>query len=127
MALPHISSLPNASVNECTLILDLLFEQCGQLHELSVPLLRTQRFPTIDDLVRAVGAQLLALADSWSASDREKLDAILSAHPRLGEKKTSEQSSVEQAQLHTGGSDAAAALAQCNRVYEETFPGLRYV
>ena len=127
MALPEASSLPDISVEKCTGILDLLFEHCGHLHGVSLRLLQTQRFKTYDDLIREVGNQLRVLADSPSAGDRAKLEAILSAHPRLGEKRTSEQSSVEQAQLHTGGSDAAAALMQCNREYEETFPGLRYV
>jgi len=61
-------------------------------------------------------------------SDHKWLEAILSAHPRLGEKKVeSEQSRKEQAQLNQGGSEEAGKLAEFNRKYEERFPGLRYV
>ena len=68
------------------------------------------------------------LAESKSASEAEQLDKILSAHPRLGETKVdSAQSRAEQAQLQTDISGQQDRLQALNRVYERTFPGLRYM
>lgn len=112
-------------------MLDTLFEPCQQLHTLSLELLQSQKFGSYDELAAAVGEQLTDLYRSRLESDTKWLDAILSAHPRLGEKKVeSEQSRREQAQLNQqggGGAEEAERLAQMNRTYEETFPGLRYV
>ncbi|KAK4946729.1 hypothetical protein LTR10_014231 [Elasticomyces elasticus] len=126
--LPPISTLPSLDTEERAKVLDLLFEPCQQLHTLSVSLLREKTFSSYDELIDAVGKQLFDLYESNLESDTKWLDAILSAHPRLGEKKVdSEQSRNEQAQLNQGGSEEAQLLADMNRKYEETFPGLRYV
>ena len=109
-------------------MLDTLFEPCRQLHTLSVSLLREKTFSAYDELINAVGNQLRGLFESDLESDAKWLDSILSAHPRLGEKKVdSEQSRKEQAQLNQGDPNEAEKLAELNRKYEETFPGLRYV
>ncbi|ETI21260.1 hypothetical protein G647_07605 [Cladophialophora carrionii CBS 160.54] len=127
-SLPPISTLPSLDTEERARILDLLFEPCTQLHTLSVSLLHEQKFSSYSDLVDAVGKQLQDLRQSDLESDRKWLEAILSAHPRLGEKKVdSEQSRQEQAQLNQGGSDEADKLADLNAKYEDKFPGLRYV
>ena len=127
-ALPNVASVPGLATPEKTRILDLLFEPCLQLHELSVPLLRDRTFDSYESLIAAVGQQMSSLAASHVASDGHMLQGILSAHPRLGEKKVhSQQSSAEQAQLHAGDQEQMLALAQCNHDYEEAFPGLRYV
>lgn len=125
--LPALSEIPSLPTEDIGGILDLLFEPCPSLHALSVPTLRGTVFSSYDDLISNVGKQLGDLCQSASAADMETLDSILSAHPRLGEKKiTSEQSSQEQAQLQ-GSKAEADQLAGLNAQYEQAFPGLRYV
>ena len=126
-SLPDVTSVPSLSTAERATVLDLLFEPCTQLHDISVGLLQDNTFEDYNGLITAVGVQMSRLLASSDALDRERLDEILSAHPRLGEKKTGAQSSAEQAQLHTGGEEQVAKLAQCNQDYEKAFPGLRYV
>ncbi len=127
-SLPPLPSLPSLGAGDRAHVLDLLFEPCTQLHTLSVGVLREQEFSSYSDLIDAVGKQLQELHQSNLESDHKWLDTILSAHPRLGEKKVdSEQSRKEQAQLNQGGSEEAEKLAELNRKYEERFPGLRYV
>ncbi|EXJ84475.1 hypothetical protein A1O3_05143 [Capronia epimyces CBS 606.96] len=127
-SLPPISGLPSLDAEQRAEVLDTLFEPCQQLHTLSVSLLREKTFSSYDELIGAVGSQLKELYESDLESDTRWLDSILSAHPRLGEKKVdSEQSRKEQAQLNQGGPEEAQKLAEMNRKYEETFPGLRYV
>src|SRR2546423_12086270 len=105
--LPPISAVPTLDAEERAAILDLLFEPCTQLHTLSVSTLREQTFQSYDELVAAVGKQLRALFESELKSDQVWLNAILNAHPRLGEKKVeSELSRKEQADM--GGSGPGA-------------------
>ena len=128
--LPPVADIPSLEVEERAQILDLLFEPCTQLHTLSVTLLRERSFDDYDALITAVGDQLSELEKSELESDKKWLAAILSAHPRLGEKKAetvSEQSKKEQSQLSQGSEDEKEKLAELNRLYEATFPGLRYV
>ena len=127
--LPLITTLPSLPTAQLAAILDHLFEPSVPLHTLSVDLLRDQPFSSYDDLVASVGVQLTHLAESTSTSDSKWLESILSAHPRLGEKKIdSTQSKAEQAQLASDdvgtGQDK---LSELNATYERTFPGLRYV
>jgi 2-oxo-4-hydroxy-4-carboxy--5-ureidoimidazoline (OHCU) decarboxylase len=129
-ALPSISSLPSLPTERRAHILDTLFEPCTQLHTLSVATLHDNAFPDYASLVSAISDQLTFLLNSSSTSDSEWLNAILSAHPRLGEKKVdSELSRREQAQLQEGGGggEKGEELTLLNRQYEERFPGLRYV
>jgi 2-oxo-4-hydroxy-4-carboxy--5-ureidoimidazoline (OHCU) decarboxylase len=126
--LPDIATVSSLDVEQRAQILNTLFEQCTQLHTLSVSLLHEQTFPSYNGLIDAVGKQLYDLQASNLESDQKWLDAILSAHPRLGEKKVdSEQSRKEQAQLNSGGEGEAKKLAELNQKYEKRFPGLRYV
>jgi len=127
-SLPPVSTLSHLGDAELKKALDLLFEPSPPLHALSLPVLRTTTFPDYDTLIGAVNAQLTALASSGKKEDGERLEGILCAHPRLGEKKVeSEQSRAEQAQLQQGAEAEGEELARLNRVYEERFPGLRYV
>lgn len=127
-SLPPITTLSHLSDSELCTVLDLLFEPSPPLHTLSLPVLRSTTFPSYDALIAAVSAQLTALATSSSEKDIKKLSEILCSHPRLGEKKVdSEQSRAEQAQLQKGGDGEKEELARLNGVYEEAFPGLRYV
>ena len=147
--LPPISTLLSLPAQTRAQILDLLFEPCPALHTLALPLTSptsatvgsstTEPFASYDDLIIAVGTSLNALVESTSSSDRQWLDTILAAHPRLGEKKVdSALSSAEQAamaaasasQESTSKADAeeeAEELARLNDEYEAAFPGLRYV
>ncbi|KAF2264796.1 hypothetical protein CC78DRAFT_220258 [Lojkania enalia] len=127
-SLPPISTLPRLPNTSLSQILDLLFEPSPPLHALSLPVLRSTTFPNYDTLISAVNAQLNALVSSDKPEDVGTLSEILCSHPRLGEKKVeSEQSKKEQAQLQTGAEGEKEMLAELNRVYEEKFPGLRYV
>jgi len=144
--LPPISNLAYLSTETRAEILDLLFEPSPALHTLGLPLTSPsdatagattdKPFDSYDDLIIAVGTQLNALADSSSASDRQWLDAILSSHPRLGEKKVdSALSRAEQAAMNAASASStdknkdaeAEELRKLNKDYEQAFPGLRYV
>ena len=126
--LPLITTISSLSSTELAAILDRLFEPCVPLHTLSMNLLRDEKFSSYDDLIASIGVQLSDLAESTSISNTQWLDSILSAHPRLGEKKIdSAQSQSEQAQLASKDGAGADRLADLNAQYERTFPGLRYV
>lgn len=127
-SLPPITSLPHATTQDLTHVLDLLFEPSPPLREMTLPVLRSATFPSYDILITAVTAQLSALASSSDEKDVARLSEILCSHPRLGEKKVdSEQSRKEQAQLQQGADEDKEKLSQLNREYEDKFPGLRYV
>ena len=126
--LPRITALPSLPTEQLAAILDHLFEPSVPLHTLSVDLLRDQNFSSYDDLVASIGLQLTHLAESSSTSDSKWLESILGAHPRLGEKKIdSTQSKAEQAQLAVDAGSGQDRLSDLNALYEQTFPGLRYV
>ncbi|KAL8935312.1 MAG: hypothetical protein Q9211_004762 [Gyalolechia sp. 1 TL-2023] len=126
--LPAVNTIPHLSTHERAAILDRLFEPCVPLHTLSISLLIEKPFRSYDDLISSVGLQLTALAESSSTSDQEWLESILAAHPRLGQSKIeSVQSKAEQAQLNTENDSPDQRLSQLNDLYEQTFPGLRYV
>ncbi|OJD15958.1 hypothetical protein AJ78_03827 [Emergomyces pasteurianus Ep9510] len=146
-SLPPISSLPSLPEATQSQILDTLFESSKDLHTLALPLLAHQTFSSYHSLITAIGARMTALSAENSSKDREVLHGILGAHPRLGEKKQeslSEMSRREQEGLNAGTGEGervegeqgealkkreeqTAELKRLNRVYEETFPGLRYV
>jgi 2-oxo-4-hydroxy-4-carboxy--5-ureidoimidazoline (OHCU) decarboxylase len=122
--LPPITTLPHASDDIHKTVLDTLFEPSSTLQALTLPVLRSTPFPSYDILITAIHAQLSALAASDEEQDVKKLAEILSAHPRLGEKKVdSELSRGEQKSLEGEGEE----LMALNKEYEDKFPGLRYV
>ncbi|KAL9633414.1 MAG: hypothetical protein Q9204_003406 [Flavoplaca sp. TL-2023a] len=126
--LPAIATVPYLSTDGRAAILDQLFEPCIPLHTLSISLLQEKTFTSYDELIDSIGLQLTALANSSSTSDGTWLQSILAAHPRLGQSKVeSSQSQSEQAQLNTGDESSAQSLTELNQLYENTFPGLRYV
>jgi 2-oxo-4-hydroxy-4-carboxy--5-ureidoimidazoline (OHCU) decarboxylase len=126
--LPPVSSIPNLTTVERITVLDALFEPCTALHTLSLDLLRSEAFESYNDLITSIGSQLTGLLESVSSSDKEWLDMILVAHPRLGGNNVqSEQSRGEQAKLNTGGKEEAGKLRELNAEYERAFPSLRYV
>ena len=126
-SLPPISTVPTLRAQERASILDRLFEPCVPLHTLSLPLLHDKTFQDYDEMIASIAIQLTDLAESSSTSDTKWLDSILAAHPRLGDKVDSAQSSVEQAHLNVEGDDEEMSLSELNALYEKTFPGLRYV
>lgn len=126
--LADVTTIPRLSTDERIATLDRLFEPCVPLHTLSVSLLREKTFHSYDDLIGSIGLQLTELAESTSTSDKEWLESILAAHPRLGQSTVeSTQSKAEQAQLNSGDTSSGQSLSQLNDLYEQTFPGLRYV
>ncbi|KAL8851363.1 MAG: hypothetical protein Q9221_003730 [Calogaya cf. arnoldii] len=126
--LPAPTTIPYLTGAERTTVLDRLFEPCVPLHELSDSLLQENTYATYDDLIGSIGLQLTALANSNLARNSACLQSILAAHPRLGQSKVeSSQSRSEQAQLNTGAESSAQSLTELNHLYEQTFPGLRYV
>lgn len=141
--LPAITSLPTLSDAALTSTLDLLFEPSSDLHDLALPTMHAMSFDSYDELISTIRDVLLAVAagltdsspkdgstDDKTLQTKEPLLRILSAHPRLGEKKVdSALSRAEQANLRSGGDseEVLAQLAALNREYEGTFPGLRYV
>ena len=125
--LPHISTVSTLSAPDRSDILDRLFEPCVPLHTLSLELLHTNTFQDYDEMVASIGAQLSALAESTSTSDTKWLESILAAHPRLGDKADSAQSSGEQAHLNVKEGDDGPSLSELNALYDHKFPGLRYV
>jgi len=130
-SLPSISTLQSVSAETQGNILSLLFEPAPSLVSLGTPLLSSASYGSYDGMIDAIGTELEKLQRD---NDLEKLDDILSAHPRLGEKKVdsalsrAEQKAMAEA---SGGSGAAEGeaniLKELNQKYEETFPGLRYV
>jgi hypothetical protein len=131
--LPAIQKVPSLATLQRAAILDTLFEPCTQLHTLSVSTLADQQFDSYAALIAAVGKQLSDLFSSDLESDQKWLDAILSAHPRLGEKKVEselskrEQEAMRKAEGDGGGEEVAKKLRGLNERYEAVFPGLRYV
>lgn len=126
--LPAVTTIPHLSTDERAAILDRLFEPCVPLHTLSVGLLREKTFDSYDDLISSIALQLTDLAGSSSKSDQAWLESILAAHPRLGQSKVeSTQSQAEQAQLNSQDDPPGQSLSDLNDLYEQTFPGLRYV
>ncbi|KAI9852408.1 MAG: hypothetical protein M1824_001997 [Vezdaea acicularis] len=129
------STIPSLPPETQQHILDLLFEPSPALHKLSLPLPAPPK--TYSALISTIRSHLLTLLTSPSTTDAETLDAILSAHPRLGEKKVGVVGSIsraEQAGLNARDGDAdgdaeeeGRRLEELNRRYEEVFPGLRYV
>ncbi|KAL8718333.1 MAG: hypothetical protein Q9225_004512 [Loekoesia sp. 1 TL-2023] len=126
--LPAVGAIPHLSTTQRAAILDQLFEPSVPLHTLSVSLLLEKSFDSYDDLISSIGLQLTELAESSSTSDKEWLESILAAHPRLGQSEIeSTQSKAEQAQLNTGKDSSDQSLSQLNNLYEQSFPGLRYI
>ncbi|EGS17885.1 uncharacterized protein CTHT_0072430 [Thermochaetoides thermophila DSM 1495] len=142
MSLPEISSLSPLPDDQLLSTLDLLFEPSPSLHSLALPILRSSQFSSYAELITSVGEQLRSLSSkAFPSQDRsinpgvptggdeeskKQLLDILGSHPRLGEKKLTALSGLsKEEQGHLRGE--IERLMEMNRVYEERFPGLRYV
>lgn len=123
--LPPYQDLHVLSGAERAVIFDLLFEPSEALHTL---VSKAMQGDSYNDLIANVGTQLRKAADLTGAGDLVWLESILASHPRLGEKKVeSEQSRAEQAQLQSDTGADQEMLRRLNDLYEDTFPGLRYM
>lgn len=118
----HLGSLSNA---ERAAILDLLFEPSDAIHTLTEVLSRGSSY---EKMIESIRSELNRWAGNAPTGAFRLLDDVLASHPRLGEQKVdSQQSRAEQAQLQTDTGADGDALSRLNSLYEETFPGLRYV
>ncbi|KAL2155707.1 hypothetical protein VTH82DRAFT_449 [Thermothelomyces myriococcoides] len=95
-SLPPAATLPTLPPAEQAAALDLLFEPSPDLHAVALPAVQRTAaaaesgLTSYDDLVVAVRAALLELADAAERADEEarrRLFSVLGSHPRLGEKK----------------------------------------
>lgn len=128
--LPKIDEVSLLSDNEVDELIDNLFEHHITLHRLLKPVIKEQVKSYVDliEKTRKFFRELLILN-----SDSQDILDIIVAHPRLGPSKNkttnelSEHSSEEQKSLTEGSIEEAAQLSQLNELYEQKFPGLRYV
>jgi 2-oxo-4-hydroxy-4-carboxy--5-ureidoimidazoline (OHCU) decarboxylase len=128
MSLPPISAL-SSSPEHLQPILDSLFEPSPALYTL-VACHLPRSFDSYDSFADFVASLLFDLTSEVSQGKQQQLLEILSAHPRLGAKKTevlSEHSAKEQASLQAASEEEGRKLGELNKEYEEKFPGMRYV
>ena len=128
--LPPVQELHTSSDDVQLEVLDALFEPSPAIHETLLPIIKTGAYTSWPHLIDSCHIQLRSLVSSGSSSSIDpSLLSVLGSHPRLGEKKIESQHSVaEQANLQKNSTTAQEEqLAQLNRQYEDTFPGLRFV
>ena len=131
--LPDPSQLSRADDKDVYNVVAQLFEDSDELRSFVTPLLRDLSEPTYARWIDLVREQLKLYArpqESHNAQNMRGLDAILNAHPRLGEKKAnlSDASAAEQANLQSGTNHAEELeLQRLNAEYETRFNGLRYL
>ncbi|KAH3671908.1 hypothetical protein OGAPHI_000094 [Ogataea philodendri] len=133
MSLPPSTSLDQSDAQTLKFVLDTLFEPCDTLKGYLIPLLFPKSYSSYSQLIETARTLLLDLFDKYSKDPALKptIDKIVSAHPRLGPPKNpntklSAHSSKEQAQLNADPV-LAQKLVELNDLYEQTFPGLRFV
>lgn len=155
-SLPPIGTLASLSEDIQCRVCDVLFECSPELHDLAFPVIRRGGYASYPELIEQMRETLWKLLESGRPADLEKLDRILSAHPRLGEPRkvgVSAFSRSEQAHLSRAGSgggdqidpgqagqngpEASPAIVYThpaeeglrihNQLYEERFPSLRFM
>ncbi|KAI5811093.1 Oxo-4-hydroxy-4-carboxy-5-ureidoimidazoline decarboxylase [Peziza echinospora] len=138
--LPPASAFPTLPPQSQTQILTSFFEKCPPLVSHLLPILTATTTPhdSYTPFIEQVRHELHLLNISENTQDQGKLLEILAAHPRLGEKDVEsvmsrmEQRAMKQSE-DRGTVDLeeeeriARELERLNKVYEETFPGMRYV
>lgn len=128
--LPAVDSLPSLTETAQIEVLDHLFEPCPTLTRFLLPRIFSVAYASYTAFIEAARGVLLTFLKEEEAKESvsPKIAEIISAHPRLGpsKDKLSSHSTSEQKSLQ-GSAEEAAKLAELNRLYEETFPGLRYV
>ncbi|KAL7665925.1 Oxo-4-hydroxy-4-carboxy-5-ureidoimidazoline decarboxylase domain-containing protein [[Candida] zeylanoides] len=137
--LPSIESLPDLSQQAQIEVLDNLFEPCHTLQAflLSGDIFR-RSFSSYNEFIEQARSELLGLlarakSSKYGQEYDPRVSEIIAAHPRLGAPKAdqsqvqlSDHSSAEQKSMQ-GSEEEAAKLTELNELYEEKFPGLRYV
>ncbi len=144
---PDSSSIKQLPREQQIEVLNSLFEECPTLTSLILDNFFTDfsasSFESYFVLINSIREQLLyflgAITHKTSTLSRlekieriQQVNEIIAAHPRLGVPKAqvdslSDHSKSEQASLNDGNVELANKLATLNALYEETFPGLRYV
>ncbi|CAN6636242.1 hypothetical protein TRVA0_015S02234 [Trichomonascus vanleenenianus] len=122
-----LSKLPRAEQEEA---LANLFEPCPTLNSIIIGevLSSGPAVGSYPDLIEQVRVVLNNQLDTNEEDPR--VSKIIAAHPRLGAPKNvklSAHSEAEQANLKAVSEAQTKRLAELNALYEETFPGLRYV
>lgn len=135
--LPPLASFSSMPMAEQLRVIDTLFEQSPELHELLRPILSEHVFTTYGQLIDAIYDRMTTLYATSDLQKKQALFGILGSHPRLGASSPSAQANLselsrrEQANINKStqeqASDQAARLSNLNREYEEKYPGLRYV
>lgn len=128
--LPLPQSLPSLSDPERVEVLNHLFEPCPTLSQILLPRVFTQPYASYRAFIDVSRSTLLNYLKEQEAQGTvsPEIAKIVSAHPRLGpsKDKLSSHSTSEQRSL-LGTEEEAKKLAEWNKLYEATFPGLRYV
>ncbi|ODV81539.1 uncharacterized protein CANTADRAFT_111125 [Suhomyces tanzawaensis NRRL Y-17324] len=137
--LPPISSLTQIDRKDQVVALGHLFEPCETLSEFIISRIAHQSFEDYQRLIEFVRIELVHFLQQAEAEANRsgtgvdpRISKIIAAHPRLGGSskaptgKLSEHSSKEQKSLQ-GSEEESKKLVYLNDLYEETFPGLRYV
>ncbi|EGW31274.1 uncharacterized protein SPAPADRAFT_51300 [Spathaspora passalidarum NRRL Y-27907] len=119
-----IEYLSSLSREEISTTLGHLFEPCETLEQLIATSVipHKEKYHTYSQFIELVRTELI---QSLKTLDNDAINAIISAHPRLGDSTTSTHSTNEQKSL--GGETEREKLKKLNELYEQTFPGLRYV
>lgn len=135
--LPNLRDLALSGEAEQHAVIARLFEDSQELLNVVTPLLSSTTPDTYELCISRVRQELKSLApslhkpaDPSNVANHRRLDAILNAHPRLGEKKAnlSASSAAEQANLQSSTDQAQAKeLDRLNTEYETRFEGLRYL
>lgn len=156
-SLPPIATLASLDESSHRRVCDVLFECSAELHNLALPVIRRGSYSSYAELIDQTCEtlwKLLETGENGTSADLDRLDRILSAHPRLGEgNKTSVSafSKSEQAHLvHESGngesvsgkaneneSESSAVSSNTgpaidelrihNQLYEKKFPSLRFM
>lgn len=128
--LPSTKTFVELNLDQKSECLAHLFEPCQTLANLLIHNVFNRNYQSYNDFIESCRVFLLLFLEK-EQSKREVLPdiaQIISAHPRLGpsKDKLSSHSSSEQKSL-AGSQEESQKLASLNALYEETFPGLRYV
>ncbi|CUS23101.1 LAQU0S08e02146g1_1 [Lachancea quebecensis] len=138
MSLPEFDVFKAADTEFQTAVLETLFEKSNSLINLT---LKDERFMnTVEnsyfEFIEGVRGKLVQLCEAQGQqapseeSRRSDLSDIIAAHPKLGEPKQglSVHSQNEQRNLGSGDTlEVQQALKHLNEVYEQRYPGLRFV
>lgn len=129
-SLPLTHLLPELPSEQKAEVLAHLFEPCSTLAELLIDNVMQRRYDNYKEFIEACRTFLIQFLQDEEKNPRvlPKIAKIIAAHPRLGPSrdKLSSHSTAEQSSL-AGSEEEAHKLIQLNNLYEETFPGLRYV